>query len=95
MSKDFRKVKLANPVTITDVVKLADDYYRVEFIINNRFWGCQLFSDATMMPDVPNWRDRLEQIHKGDKMPCWKTRIYDSEGSYSLYNLLPERWNIQ
>lgn len=94
MVKDFKKTKLANPVTITDVVKLAEDYYRVEFLINNRFWGCQLFSDATMMPAVPNWRERLEQIHKGDKMCCWKTRIYDSAGSYNLYNLIPERWNL-
>lgn len=94
MSYDFRKDKLARPVTITDVVKLAEDYYRVEFLINNRFWGCQLFSDATMMPEVPNWRERLEQIHKGDKMTCWKTRLYDSDGSYNLYNLFPEKWGI-
>ncbi len=94
MVKDFKKVKLARPVTITDIVKLADDYYRVEFLINNRFWGCVLLSDATMMPEVPNWRERLEQIHKGDKMTCWKTRLYDSDGSYNLYNLFPEKWGI-
>jgi len=91
---NFRKDKLINPVTISNVVKLADDYYRVEFLINNRFWGCQLFSDATMMPEVPDWRERLAQIHPGDKMPCWKTRIHDTDGSYNLYNLIPERWGL-
>lgn len=95
MTYDFRKDKLVKPVTITNVVKLAEDYYRVEFLINNRFWGCQLFSDATMMPEVPNWRERLAQIRKGDKMTCWKTRIYEDGHACNLYNLIPERWGLQ
>ena len=94
MGMDFVKIKLARPVTIIDVVKLAEDYYRVEFLINNRFWGCQLFSPAIMEYKVPDWREQLERIHVGDKMTCWKTRIYNGKESYSLYNLIPELWDL-
>lgn len=95
MSMDFVKIKLARPVTIIDVVKLAEDYYRVEFLINNRFWGCQLFSPAIMEHKVPDWREQLGKIHVGDKMTCWKTRCYSNGESYNLYNLIPERWDLK